>query len=93
MTFSPASPRLAASSAVKEIFPVAAPGEAGNPSPIGDDLARTFGSKLGWSNVSSDFGSIRKTASFGVITPSSTRSHAIFNPAAAVRFPLRVCKK
>ena len=52
---------------------------------VTDDMAILFSA--------GNFGSIRMTASSGVIIFSSTRSHAILIAACAVRLPLRVCRK
>ena len=76
---------LSASSDVKTTFPLAAPGDAGNPLAITSMLA--FSSNVGWSKVSREFGSILKTASFFEINFSLTISTAILTADLAVLFP------
>ena len=93
ITFSPASFLALASSAVKANLPVPAPGDAGLPVATGVCAFNSFASNVGNNKSFNDFGSTLKTASSGVIIPSSTKSQAIFNAAAAVLLPLRVCKK
>ncbi len=88
-TFSPFSPRSAASSAENTTVPTAAPGEAGRP--VASAVTVLFGSMVGCSSWSSWAGSIRCSASSLVISPSATMSEAVLIAAAAVRFPVRVC--
>ena len=76
---------LSASSAENTTFPLAAPGEAGNPDAIISFF--TLSSKVGCNNVSKVFGSILRIASFFDINFSSTISTAIFIAAFAVLFP------
>ena len=80
-TFSPLAAHSTASSAVKTILPQAAPGAAPNAFAIGVAAFNAFWSKVGCSKESRLRGSIMATASSGVLMPSSTRSHAIFNAA------------
>ena len=70
---------------MKTTFPLAAPGDAGNPEAI--ISFSTFSSKVGCSKVSSVFGSILHIASFFEITFSLTISTAILIAAFAVLFP------
>ena len=58
--------------------------------PIGVAPASSASSNCGCSSASICLGSIIATAFSGLILPSSTRSQAILNAAAAVRLPLRV---
>ena len=74
-------------------MPAAAPGLAGNPSPIEVLFFNSRASNVGWSNWSRLLASILSTASSGVIIPSSTRSQAILIAAWAVLLPFLVCKK
>ncbi|MNL61286.1 hypothetical protein D3C87_1851930 [compost metagenome] len=74
---------------MKTISPVAAPGDAGRPEPM--ISRRACGSIVGCSNWSSEAGSMRATASFFEIIPSSAISTAILSAALAVRLPERVC--
>ena len=80
---------FSASSAEKTTFPLAAPGEAGNPEAI--IFLSTFSSNVGCSKVSRVFGSILRIASFFEINFSFTISTAILIAAFAVRFPDLVC--
>ncbi|MPN53426.1 hypothetical protein SDC9_201090 [bioreactor metagenome] len=90
ITFLPRPTHFITSSAENTTRPVAAPGEAGKPLPMGLVLFRILMSNWGWSSASNCLGSTVMTASSSVIMPSSTRSHAIFSAAAAVRLPLLV---
>ena len=92
-TFSPCACLASASSAVKASLPVPAPGPAARPLAIGFAFFNSFLSNSGSNNLSKVVASILKTASSFVINPSSTKSQAIFNAAAGVLLPLRVCKK
>ena len=93
ITFSPFECLSSASLAENANLPVPAPGPAGNPLVIGLCFAKSSLSKFGSNNLSNETGSILKTASSSLINPSSTMSQAIFNAAAGVLLPLRVCKK
>ena len=90
-TFSPLAFHASASSAENTILPQAAPGDAPSPLPAGVAAFSAAASNCGWRSVSRLRGSIMATASFSVLMPSSTRSHAIFKAACAVLLPLRVC--
>ena len=90
-TFSPLAAQFSASSAENTILPQAAPGEAPSPLPIGVAAFNAAESNCGWSSVSRFLGSIIATASFSVLIPSSTRSHAILRAAWAVLLPFLVC--
>ncbi len=74
-TASPAAPRVAAVSASNTAAPTAAPGEAPRPRAMGSTA--TEESRRGCRRCSSCAGSIRITASSGVITPSATNSRTI----------------
>ena len=80
---------LSASSEVKTTFPLAAPGEAGNPLAI--TFISLFSSKVGCKRESKELGSIFKTASFLVINFSLTMSTAILTADLDVLLPERVC--
>jgi len=77
-------------SAVKQILPQAAPGEAGKASPITTAFLREAGSNVGCKRASSCLGSIIITASFSEIIFSATRSTATFKAAFAVLLPFLV---
>ena len=81
---------LWASSEEKTTLPLAAPGDAGKPFAI--TWIELFSSKVGWSNVSKEFGSILNIAWFFEINFSLTISTAIFTADFDVLFPERVCK-
>ncbi len=89
-TFSPRAFHAFASSAQKTMRPHAAPGLAARPRPMTLAFLSATVSNCGWRSVSRLRGSIMRTASSSVRMPSSTRSHAIFSAAFAVRLPLRV---
>jgi hypothetical protein len=78
---------------VKANLPVPAPGPAAKPLAIGLALANSSLSNPGSKSLSNVKASILQTASFSSITPSSTKSQAIFKLAAGVLLPLRVYKK
>ena len=88
----PSACHLAASSAKNTIWPQAAPGEAGSPRvrTLADFNASL--SNTGCRSSSSLLGSQRSSAVFSSISPSRSKSIAIFTIAVPVRFPLRVCK-
>ena len=90
-TFSPRAAHAFASSAVNTTLPHAAPGAAARAFAMGSAFFNASASNCGCNRESRFLGSIIDTAFSSVIIPSSTRSHAIFNAAFAVRFPLRVC--
>ena len=79
--------------ALKTAFPTAAPGLAG--SPFASNFAFPFAivSSCLCSNWFKEFASTLKSASFSSITPSFTKSTAIFTAACAVLFPFLVCNK
>ena len=85
----PCSFQVTASSAEKTIWPAAAPGEA--LSPLHATATRSLGSMRAWKSWSSDCALTMPTARRLSMSPSSTRSRAIFTAASAVRFALRVC--
>jgi hypothetical protein len=60
MTCSPSSPAIIASSAVRQILPQAAPGEAGSPSPIGVPASSV--ARRTWKNSASSAGSMQFSA-------------------------------
>ena len=92
ITLCPSSCHFAASSAKKTICPVAAPGDAGSPRVRTLACANASLSNTGCNSSSSLFGSQRKMAVFSSISPSFSKSIAIFTIAVPVRLPLRVCK-
>ena len=80
---------LSASSDEKTTFPLAAPGEAGNPFAI--TLTELFSSNVGCNKVSKEAGSILMTASFLEMSFSFTISTAILTADFEVLFPDLVC--
>jgi len=88
ITSTPRPDHSSASSAVKTIRPLTAPGEAG--SPRASTCRSASGSKVGCSSWSSWPGSTRRRAVVSSIRPSSSISTAMRTAAAAVRFPVRV---
>ena len=93
ITFSPFCEAFAASSALKYILPLPAPGDAGKPFVKTVASFNALSSNLGWSNWSNCLGSILIIASSLVISPSLTKSTATFMADAAVLLPFLVCKK
>ena len=89
-TFSLFAPISFALSAVKQILPLAAPGDAGSASPITVAFFTESALKVGCKSASSCFGSSIKSAVFSSIMPSATRSTAILRAAFAVLFPFLV---
>ena len=90
IVFSPFFLAFTTSSALKYIFPDAAPGEAGRPFDIISNFFISFSSNVGCNNCSKVLGSILDTHSDSVILPSFTISTAIFTAAFAVLFPFLV---
>ena len=88
ITSRPSSAALTASSAVKTIAPLAAPGDAGTPSARTSKSAS--GLKPGWSSASSRPASIVAIAWARSSSPSSTASTANLTAACAGRLALRV---
>ena len=92
ITLCPLAAHSCASSAWNTICPQAAPGEAGSPCVMTLALERASLSNTGWRSSSSFCGSQRHIAVFSSMSPSFTRSMAIFTIAVPVRLPLRVCR-
>ena len=93
ITFFPSSAISLALSAVKTASPTAAPGEAGSPFAIASASCFATLSNWGCNNWSKAFGSTLNNACSFVINFSSTISTAILTAAAAVLFPVLVCRK
>ena len=92
ITWCPSSCQRAASSAKNTTCPQAAPGDAGKPRVSTLACFCAALSNTGCSSSSSLLGSQRFKAVFSSISPSRSKSIAIFTIAVPVRFPLRVCK-